>query len=269
MYKTNIGMYQPEPVADACPAARPPDYAHSKCKKVVLCIAERGHRIVHMRPLGSSRNYSQEELRAIVSGCRVEYRGYSHPCMIDGRCGSTFSMDRCIGASHASLGDAWWLWGDGKMLGARALSWDGGLARATWPRHLEPIEALYDMNEVFAFASNLATATATPYLVCISFGNMGGTALHIHTRNWSPLSEVYMSRANGMVLAPAVVEPCAARETYASVALERTLDILGHYGMDREAPRYKLAREQGWFYGRRLHAALGRWRGGLCSGDYP
>ena len=276
MYRTSGLTSYPEPVIGGWPAAYPPDYTHPRCREVVSRIAERGHRIVHMYPMGSSRAYSHGGLWAIASSCGVKYRGYPHPCAIDGRCGSVYNMNWCIGASHTGLLDAWWLWRDGQMVDLRALCWDGGRAvdgesaQAAQARHLEPIETLYDMCEVFAFASNLATLTATPYLVRISFGNMDGTTLHIHTQNWSPLCGDYTSRGDYIVLEPAVVKPRPARETYASIALEMTLDVLGHYDMDREASRHKLAREQSWFYGGQvLGAALWRWRGSLCSYAYP
>ena len=269
MYEPSSLTSPPEPVVTAWPPAYPQDYTHPRCREAVSRIAGRGHRIVHMYPMGVPRAYSREALWAIASQCSVKYRGYPHLCMIDGLYGTTYSMSGCIGASHAALGDAWWLWGDGQLVGLRSLSWDGGIANAAQPRHLEPIEALYDMCEMFALASNLATETGRSYLVRTSFNNMRGTTLHIHTENWSPLYEAYRSRGDSIVLPPAEIEPHAAREAYASIALERTLDLLAHYGMDREAPRYKLAREQGWFYGGQLHAALLRRRGGLCSGDYP
>ena len=269
MYKPDSLTHTPEQVIAAWPAAYPPDYTHPRCREAVSRIAERGHRIVHMYPLGAPRIYSQKELWAIASKCSVRYRGYPHPCMKDGVYGATYNMNRCIGASHTALGDAWWFWDDGQLVDARALFWDGGLTRVARPRHLEPIEALYDMNEVLAFAANLATLTGMEYFVRISFGNMRSTTLNIHTQNWGSLYKTYRSRGDSIVLPPAVVEPHAARELYAPIALERTLDLLAHYGMDREAPRYKLAREQGWFYGRHLRATRCRWRGGLCSDDYP
>ena len=279
MYRTSGLTSYPEPVIGGWPAAYPPDYTHPRCREVVSRIAERGHRIVHMYPMGSPRTYSHGELWAIAPSCSVKYRGYPYPCMIDGRCGSVYNMSGCIGASHTGLLDAWWLWRDGQLVDLRALCWDEGravgrgsaqAARMAQPRHLEPIEALYDMCEVFAFASNLATLTATPYLVRISFGNMDGTTLHIHTQNWSQLYGDYRSRGDYIVLEPAVVKPLATREAYAAIALEKTLEMLRHYGVDGEAPRYKLAREQSWFYGGQvLGAALWKWRGSLCSYDQP
>lgn len=195
--------------------------------------------------------------------------------MMDGRYGSTCSMNECIGACHTGLLDAWWLWNDGQLVGMRALFWDGGrakgrgLAHEARPRHLEPIEALYDMCEIFTFASNLATETATPYVVRISFSNIEGTMLHIHTPNWSPLWGAYKPHGNCITLAPAIVMPCLTTESYAPLALERILDLLGHYGMDRKAPRCKLEREQRWFYARQLTAVRGARRGDLCSDVYP
>ena len=74
----------PKPVVDAWPAAHEPDYTHPRCREVVSRIVEHGYRIVHMLPDGGLKTYPLETLRAIVSKCSVKYRGYSHPCMVDG-----------------------------------------------------------------------------------------------------------------------------------------------------------------------------------------
>ena len=232
-----------------------------------------------MYPMADPKSYQPEALRDIASRCSVRYRGYSYPCMIDGRCGSTHGTDTGVGACHTEgLLDMWWFWHDGQFVDVRAVSWDAGRtrgggyvqeARVATQRHLDPIEMLFDMSEAFAFASRLAAATAAPYLVRISLDKMRDATLRIRTQGWFRLYGDYRSRSDCMVLEPAIVEPHSTLESYAAAALEKTMDVVGRFGMDREAPRCKLAREQGWFYARQLIARRGVPRGGLCSYGHP
>ena len=234
-------------------------------ERILEKIKGLGHRTVTMWPYPDPCDYPPgTELAETVSDCSVAYRGCAYPHLGGGPYGAARATDGYAEACHDALGhtSVWRFYRSGKFKEYAALREDildaDGPADAPSPsslpsggrrsRCLEPIWLLYGMSEVFAFASGLAASTGKKYAVSVSFNGMGGRVLDILTPERIGFSDEHMSREDRIELGPAAVDPIFGVALHGRIALEKTLEVLGHFGWNGDKQREILEYDQEMFY---------------------
>lgn len=237
-------------------ARRAPEHDHVLTRRgeVLEKIREIGHRTVTMCPHPPSSGCAQEDLAEAVSDCSVAYRGYDYPHLGGGPYGAARTMDGYAEACHDAFGhmSAWRFDRSGQFREYGALMEDivvdGRPGAAPRPMHLEPIWLLYDISEVFAFASNMATRAGRRYAVSIAFDGMGDRVLDIRTSGRIGFYTEYRSSQDRIELDPAVVDPIHGIALHGRIALEKTLEVLDRFGWSGSEPREILEYDQELFY---------------------
>ena len=240
---------------------RTAEYDHSTAglEKILEKITGIGHFVATMRPYPVPCNYQPEELAEAVSDCSVAYRGYTHPHLGSGPYGAARTTDRYAEACHDALGHmgVWRFYRSGQFKEYMGLMEDivhdpRGVrfesSEGPRPRYLEPIWTLFNMSEVFAFASNLATSTGKRYAVSVTFNGMRGRVLDMRTGGRIGFYTEYKSHEDSIDLEPVAVVPLLDTALHGGIALEKTLELLGHFGWGGSGPRGVLAHDQEMFY---------------------
>lgn len=237
-------------------ARRAPEHDHvpANLGEILGKIKGIGHRTVTMRPHPPPCDYAPEDLAEAVSECSVAYRGYDYPHPGGGQYGAARTTDGYVEACHDAFGhmSIWKFDCSGQFTEYAALMEDiivdDRPGTAPRPRHLEPIWRLYDISEVFAFASNLATRTGKRYAISVAFDGMGDRVLDIRTAGRIGFYNKYKSVQDRIELDPAVVDPIHGIALHGSIALEKTLEVMDRFGWSGDGPRGVLEYDQELFY---------------------
>ena len=240
---------------------RAAEHGHSTAgpEEILEKVTGIGHFVATMRPYPTPCDYQPGELAEAVSDCSVAYRGYTHPHLGSGPYGAARTTDRYAEACHDALGHmgVWRFYRSGQFKEYMGLMEDivhdpRGVcfesSEGPRPRYLEPIWTLFNMSEVFAFASNLATSTGKRYAVSVTFNGMRGRVLDMRTGGRIGFYTEYKSHEDSIDLEPVAVVPLLDTALHGGIALEKTLELLGHFGWGGSGPREALAYDQELFY---------------------
>lgn len=220
---------------------------------ILTAVKEKAHYAITMRPR-SAKDLSLDELEGMVRDCHVRRRELPYPYVPDGK---MQRLEDCIEASHMGglHADTWRLYRSGHFTEHL------GLYEARWPpdqppstgsraplreRFLEPALTLYQVSEVFLFASRLARNIPDIWRIEINLCDMQDRMLDIRVPERFGLYGEYKCEVPVISLS-AELDSWILQARYADLAVEKTIEIMGRFGWQEEMPR-TLKEEQNRLY---------------------
>lgn len=221
---------------------------------ILAAVWEKAHYAIAMRPR-TPKNLPLGELEDVVRDCRVWRRKFPYPYVPSGR------MERhedCIGASHVGglHADEWRLYRSGQF------SERLGLYEARWPpnqppsagcdaplreRFLEPALTLYQISEVFQFASRLARSIPDIWRIEIKLCDMQDRMLDIRVPERFGLYADYKCGVPEISLS-AELDSWSLQARYADLAIEKALEVMDCFGWSEKSMESSFRREQERLY---------------------
>ena len=203
----------------------------------------------------SSKNFALDELEDIMRDCRVRRREIPYPYVPSGR---LQRLENGIEASRMGglRADAWRFYRSGQF------SEYLGLYEARWPadqppsngsraplreRFLEPALTLYQISEVFLFASRLARTIPDIWKVEIMLCDMQDRMLDIRVPERFGLYADYKCGVPNISLS-VELDSWSLQVRYADLAVEKTLDVMDHFGWREKRLETSLREEQDRLY---------------------
>ena len=222
--------------------------------RVLAAVKERAHYAITMQPR-SPKDFALDELEDMVGDCRVRRRELPYPYAPDGR---MQRLENCIGASHMGglHAGVWRLYRSGQF--SECL----GLYEARWPpnqppsrgsrappreRFLEPALTLYQISEVFLFASRLARRIPDVWQIKIDLCGMQDRMLDVRVPEWFGLLGEYKCSVPVISLS-AELDSGLLQACYADLAVEKTIEVLGRFGWREKRLEMSLREEQDRLY---------------------
>lgn len=221
---------------------------------ILAAVTEKAHYAISMRPR-SPKNLPLDELEDIVRDCRVWRRELPYPYVPSGR---MERLESCIGASRMGglHADVWSLCRGGQF------SEHLGLYEARWPpdqppsagcdapqreRFLEPALTLYQISEVFQFASRLARSIPDVWRIEIKLCDMQDRMLDIRVPERFGLYTDYKCGVPDIGLS-VELDSWSLQARYADLAVEKTLEVMDHFGWREKRLETSLREEQDRLY---------------------
>lgn len=221
---------------------------------ILAAIKEKAHYAISMRPR-SPKSLSLDELEATVRDCVVKRRVFPYPYAPRGE---TQRLDDCIGSSHegAVHMDMWRLCRTGHFrehLGLYEARWpqDGSRGVVTSAplreKFLEPFVTMYQVSEVFLFASRLAIKIPDVWRIEIELHDMRDRMLDIRVPKPFGLRTEYKCDVPAISLS-AELDSWSLQLRYDDLAVEKTLEIVECFGWSDKSLEKILRREQERMY---------------------
>ena len=221
---------------------------------ILDAVKEKAHYAITMLPR-SPKNLSFVELEEIVEYCTVKRRELSYPYAPGGK---VQRLERCIEASHMGglHAGVWRLYKSGQFKEYL------GLYEARWPqaepssamsgtplreRFLEPVVTLYQISEVFLFASRLAKRIPDVWRIEIKLCDMQDRFLDIRVPKRYGLYTDYRCSVPTIVLSTEI-DSWSLESQYADLALKKTLEVMGIFGWSEKWLETTLREDQERLY---------------------
>lgn len=223
---------------------------------ILDAVKEKAHYAITMRPR-SPKDFSFSELEEMARDCSVGCRGFPYPYAPGGK---VQRLERCIEASH--MGglhvDVWRFYKSGQFkeyLGLYEARWPPGESsrfRFGTPlreRFLEPVVTLYQISEVFLFASRLAIKIPDVWRIEIKLCDMRDRFLDIRVPERFGLYNDY--RCNVPIIALSTeIDSGSLESRYADLAVKKTLEVMDIFGWSEKGLEMTLREEQERLYRR-------------------
>lgn len=221
---------------------------------ILSAIKEKAHYAISMRPR-SPKSISLDELETAVRDSVVRRRVFPYPYVPRGE---IQRLDDCIEASHegAVHMDVWRLYRTGRF------EEHLGLYEARWPpdeprnvvtsaplreKFLEPFVTLYQVSEVFLFASRLAIKIPDVWKIKIELLDMQDRMLDLRVPKPYGLCTEYRCDVPVISLS-AELDSWSLQLRYDDLAVEKTLEIVERFGWNDKSLEGTLRREQEKMY---------------------
>lgn len=221
---------------------------------ILAAIKGKAHYAISMRPR-SPKNLPLDELEAAVRDCVVKRRIFPYPYVPRGE---IQRQGDCIEASHegAVHMDAWSLCRTGRFkehLGLYEARWPPDETRnvvTTAPlrkKFLEPFVTMYQVSEVFLFASRLAIKIPDVWRIEIELHDMQDRMLDIRVPKPFGLRGEYRCDVPAISLS-AELDSWSLQLRYDDLAVEKTLEIVERFGWSDKSLERTFKREQERMY---------------------
>lgn len=221
---------------------------------ILAAVKEKAHYAITLRPR-SIKNFSLGELEKMASDCAVRCRGFPYPYVSNGK---MRRMEKCIEGSHewGMHVDVWRFYKSGQFkeyIGLYEARWpatESGSFRFGTPlreRFLEPIVTLYQISEVFLFASRLASKIPELWRIEIKLCDMQDRMLDIRVPDRYGLYTDYKCNVPAITLS-AKIDSESLQLRYADLAVDKTLEIMDCFGWNEESLKRTLREEQERLY---------------------
>ena len=221
---------------------------------ILAAVRGGAHYAITMQPR-SPKDLSLDEMEGMVEHCRVRRRELPYPYPPDG---GVQRLENCIEASHMGglHAGVWRLYRSGQFserLGLYEARWPPGQPPSTGSRaplrerFLEPALTLYQLSEVFLFASRLARRIPDVWQIKIDLCDMQDRMLDIRLPERFGLLGDYKCNVPVISLS-AELDSWILQARYADLAVEKMIEVMDRFGWREKRLEMSLREEQDRLY---------------------
>ena len=216
-------------------------------EEILKILKERGYFEIRMIPTVIHK-LSFQKLEEIVKGDQVKHRGLSYPHIANHNYGKFQRIENYVESFHqwGDTIDIWRFYKSGQFKHFRGFVEDRWDSRpplgVEWnpemekpepePRFFEPLVKMWDITEIFLFASRLAYTLDSGLKIEIQLHKMDERQLRIRTSGRSGFTQKYVCRTPTISLNPVSKSSEELQINHDELAADKILEILTYFGWD-------------------------------------